>query len=90
MTNQFVTTFTKNLVSTLNSLLQSVFNQLKDVKKALLLVLGVLFVLDLVTLGGFGFIAHILANASKIILLVKSAGWQVLLFVVVLIAVFRK
>ena len=90
MENQFVTTLTNNLFSTLNSLLQSVFNQLKDVKKALLLVLGVLFVLDLVTAGSFGFIAYILANVSKIILLAKSAGWQVLLFVVVLIGVFKK
>ena len=90
MVNQFVTTLTNNLFSTLNSLLQSVFNQLKDIRRALLLVLGVLLVLDLVTSGSFGFIAYILANVSKIILLVKSAGWQVLLFVIVLISVFRR
>ena len=90
MTNQFITTLTNDFFSTLISLLQSVFNQLKDVKKALLLVLGVLLVLDLVTAGSFGFIAYILENLSKIILLVKSAGWHVLLFVVLLIVVLRK
>ena len=90
MTNQFITTLTNNFFSTLNSLLESILSQLKDVRRALLLVLGVLLVLDLVTSGSFGFIAYILANVSKIILLVKSAGWQVLLFVVVLIAILRK
>ena len=90
MTNQFMTTLTNNFFSTLNSLLESILSQLKDVRRALLLVLGVLLVLDLVTSGSFGFIAYILANVSKIILLVKSAGWQVLLFVVVLIAILRK
>ena len=90
MENQFVTTLTNNLFSTVNSLLQSIFNQLRNVKSALALVLGVFFVLDLVTSGSFSFIAYILVNVSKIVLLVKSAGWQVLLFVVVLIGVFKK
>lgn len=82
--------FTNNLFGTLHSLLQSIFNQLKDVRRALLLVLGMLFVLDLVTSGSFGFIDYILENLSKIIILFKSAGWQVLLFVITLIAVLRK